>query len=176
MTASTGVMLHPKVNFAFFDRRFIKRRWHRFNADPLERAGHIVRLKARDSIKKRKLTTRTKKRVGSVAPRPPFSWAKGDPFRMIRSVPEWMRTKVVVGMVYFAGSHKEPVPGLQEHGGRARRRVMTTYRRQRSNGTFGSMGRKFQWKTVTYPERPFMWPALQATKARFPQFWQDSLK
>jgi hypothetical protein len=90
-------MLNAK-GLVIFDRKILKKKWKRFNKDPLRSAAALTRKIAVRSIRRRK-----KKTTYSKAGSPPFSKAKGDPFKRIlfdRNGP----ASVVVGMVGFGES------------------------------------------------------------------------
>lgn len=168
-----------KVNMRFampmFDKSILKHRWHKMNKNPLERAGNIVKLKARGSIRQ----TSGKLRRPSQAPKPPRSHSARRPFKMIFSVPMYARTQVIIGMVKLGGMNDQgnPIPGLQEHGGWARRRVRVLKPpRRNKRGQMTRQRYEFVEKTVRYPARPFMGPALEKTKHRYPELWRNALK
>jgi hypothetical protein len=92
---------------------------------------------------------------------------------MIYSVPQFFGTRVVVGMVGFGGPN--PAPGLQEHGGFARRKVFVKGRRRLKKGGLGGIQYKRVVKGVRIPRRPFMVPALRKGVPRLPLMWRDSL-
>lgn len=171
-------MISTRVRFKihYFDRNVIKTRWPRMNRDPLLHAGNLVMRIARGSIRRR-----IKKRgKPSPAGSPPYSRKPGStpPFKQIFSVPNFIRTSVVVGMVGYGGN--PPVPGLHEQmegqGGTAQRFIFRkgSQRRLRS-GRFGKRRVSYKRETVRYPRRPFMSPALTKAKARLPHMWAYSL-
>lgn len=179
--------IKPKFKLEYFDRSIIKKNWRKINESPIKKAGLQVRKIARGSIRRGNLKGKGKgnpferaksERKPSKAGKPPKSWGRGKspPFKMIYSVPNRLGTSAVVGMIGFGGSN--PVPGLMEHGGTGRRRVFVTTNKQRrtKKGRFGKKLRKPMIKTVRYPERPFMFPALMKAKDRMPQLWKGSLK
>lgn len=159
---------------AIFDRSVIRRRWRRSNRNPVMRAGMLVRRIARQSIKRRKLGGKPGPAGGPPRSRQP---GKTPPFKMIYAVPQHMGTSVVVGMVGFSRMGFGPaVPGLHEHGGRARRRVRTNMRqRRRKSGRYGRIKYDTATKAVKYPRRPFMRPALRKARSRLPTFWRNSV-
>lgn len=151
-----------------------------------KREVRIGGTRGRDS-KSGRYTGATGGRVRSVlvskpspAPSPPFSRKTGGtpPFKMIFNVPDKMGTSEVVGMVGFgaASGGVMPVPGLHEHGGTAVRRVFEKVGQRRTKkGRFGRIIRKPVRKTVKYPPRPFMFPALLKARHAMPGLWKDSL-
>lgn len=158
---------------AFFDRSIIKTNWKAINENPLKKAGLLVRKVARQSIRRAK-----KGGKSGPAGSPPRSRLAGStpPFKMIYSVPEGF-TRVVVGMVGFA-SKGTPVPGLQEHGGTASRWVFEKKQDKgdrNRKGHFKKARNKRVKKSVRYPKRPFMEPALEKTQDKLPGLWSGSL-
>jgi len=168
-------MLTPSFKFKtqFFDRNVIKTRWPRFNKDPLQKAGNLVMRIARGSIRRRSKLRGKPSMPGS----PPYSRQPGStpPFKMIFSLPMRLGTSVIVGMVGFGG--QPAVPGLQEHGGRAIRRVFQNLGKQRSRrtGRFTKTRISYKRENVRYPERPFMFPALKRARAALPSLWLNSV-
>lgn len=168
----------------FFDRSIMKRKWKRMNASPLKRAGLMTRKFAIQSIRKRQVPKKGRKNLakpspGGVAPR---SRAAGHPMRRIFSVSDMLQTRETVGALGFGGTN--PVPGLHEHGGFARRRVFVKSTKFKHKGSRKKAGGKYAAKQTTtrvmtkmvrYPKRPFMIPALEKARSKFPQFWRGSL-
>lgn len=174
------IVLKPKFNLVFFDRKIIKTNWKAINKRPLGRAGGMVRKVARGSIKRRKKLPSGKKmkQKPSTIPNPPFSRSntgKTPPFKMIFNLPNKQGTSEIVGMVGFGGSGT-PVPGLHEQGGTAVRRVfIKAGQRRTKRGRFGRIIRKPVRKTVRYPKRAFMKPALLKVRSQMPHLWKNSL-
>lgn len=170
-------MFQPKLGFklAYFDRGIIRSNWSKIAKDPIGKSGNLVRRIARGSIRRG-----GKKKKPSSPGSPPRSHKKGKtpPFKMIYSVPEAMGTRTVVGMVGFgkAPGSTEPIPGLAEHGGTARRRVFVKAGQHRTKkGRFGRNRYKPEVRNVRYPARPFMQPALKKSLPKLPRFWEGSL-
>jgi hypothetical protein len=167
-------LVRPTFKLVFFDRSIIRRNWNKINDRPLRRAGALVRRIARSSIKrdtrKRMLKSGKRGKFGnpSAPGSPPYSRAPGAPFKLIFNVPGFMNATELVGMVGF-GNPTNPIPGLHEHGGRARRLVFTRSTHRRKRGGSRVM------RSVRYPMRPFMWPALLKAKDRLPEFWKNSV-
>ena len=164
--------LNVKFKLEFFDRSVLKRRWGEWNNDPISKAGNLVKKIARQSIRRRKLGGKP-----GPAGQPPRSRQPGalPPFKQIFSIPYMLKSRVVIGMVgYSIKSH--PIPGMHEHGDRINKTVRTFYTRRTKAGRFTSRGMKFKKKTVNYPKRPFMLPALKTAMTRLPELWRDSLK
>ncbi len=178
-------MLNYKTKFVlhYFDRNIIKKRWPKMSKDPMDAAANMVRRIALNSIRNqhkrlkpgwRASLARKPSRPGT----PPHSWQPGSPppFKMIYA-DRWglMGTSRIVGMVGFGGT-STPVPGLHEHGGWARRRVLVPRQRRKVSGQFGKMAFVPTWMMVHYKKRPFMWPALLKAKSRYPRLWEGSLQ
>lgn len=169
-----GLIVRPKFKIVFFDRNVIKRRWNRMNKGPLQRAGLLVRKIARGSIKRGK-----KGGKAGLPGRPPKSRQPGGtpPFKLIFTLPQrrGFFTEQVVGMVGFGGAG-QPIPGLQEEGGFAQRRVFVPGGQRRTKkGRFGRKVKKPIRKIVRYPKRPFMKPALAKASPKLPALWRNSL-
>ncbi len=162
----------PRFRLQYFDRSIIRRNWRAINDTPLVRAGLLVRRIARGSIRRRS----QKRGKPSPPGTPPRSRQPGStpPFKMIFSLPNRSQTTVLVGMVGFGGTGP-PVPGLQEHGGRAVRVVWVMRQGRDRRGRFTRKRRRPTRRVVTYPPRPFMGPALRKTMPRFPKLWEGSV-
>lgn len=181
-----GVRFKPK--YFVFDRGIIKRNWRQINEGPLKKAGLLIRKIARNSIRRR--------RYGSASPAgtPPYSHAPGKspPFKQIYSVPNYMGAEVVIGMVGYGsrGQVSPPVPGIQEHGLRARRWLDTQFgkRKKRNRNQpklTAAQGKAIRRKmiqkgiivrrSVKYKPRPFMDPALRKAQPRLPAMWRGSV-
>ena len=168
----------------FFNRNIIKTNWKRINESPLKRAGLLVRRIARGSIRRgsapKKGSPFAKARAQrrpSKRGRPPKSWRRGGtpPFKMIYSLANRLGTSAIVGMVGF-GKGGPPVPGLQEHGGTAVRRVLKRVGQRRTKK--GRIARNIMGlvrTSVRYPKRPFMQPALEKARSKLPPLWRRSL-
>lgn len=167
-----------KAGIQLLDRKVIKTRWSRINRDPMQRAGNKVRMIARGSIRRRSSSKPKAKRKPSPAGEPPRSWTQGKtpPFKMIFNLPHGrMGVGQIIGMVGFGGTGM-PVPGIQEHGGLVRRRVFVKGPQRRTKkGQFGRRKNIPVTKTVRYPKRPFMEPALMKAKSQLPRFWEGSV-
>ena len=176
------ITVHPRLHFVAFNRNIIRQNWNAINRNPLQRAANLIRIIARRSIKRRK------SRVPSAPGTPPFSHmsfgGKTPPFKQIYNWPINFGTGQIIGMVGFdtLGLSGPPVPGLHEHGGRAQRRL---YNRKRLNrpqprsqtGQYQKYSEpKFIKKTVRYPQRAFMLPALMKARKILPHFWANSLR
>ena len=129
------VGIKPVFKMKFFDRSIITRNWTRINERPLAKAGALVRVIARGSIKRRIGHKRGKnqdvtRRVSFAKPSPvgspPYSRRSGKlpPFKMIFNLPDKLGTSEIVGMVGFFGTKGPATPGLHEHGGMASRKVI----------------------------------------------------
>ncbi len=160
--------IRPKFKMVFFDRSVIRTNWGKINNGPAKKAGLYIKKLARQSIKRGR-PTKTLQRRPSRPGKPPKSWKKGatPPFKMIYSLPQG-NAQVVVGMVGFGGT-SDPVPGLHEHSGKARRKVYP-----RSKNSVG--GKRLRINvTARYPKRPFMLPALKKGAPKLPLMWKGSL-
>jgi hypothetical protein len=184
--------LSGSCKIVFFDRNIIRRNWKNINETPLKKAGLLVRKIARGSIRRVSPTNLNPSPAGT----PPRSRSPGGEFKLIYSVPSWDGGSVVVGMVGFGGAR--PIPGLEEHGGRVQRRVFRNFKKRKKNKKLSSSEinkqytkrrerrkdrRKNQIKSrlqmptqmVTYPERPFMRPALRIARPKIPMLYQGVL-
>lgn len=186
--AGMPLSIVPRTQFVTFDRSIIRTNWNRINRVPLQRAANLIRIIARGSIKRRK-----KGGKPSAPGTPPHSrWGSGTkgskrsitpPFKMIYNVPIRFGTGQMIGMVGFNSNPvgELPPPGLHELGGHARRRVLNPHREQTlprdSRGRFTR--RRTPWRiprSVRYPKRPFMVPAVLKARTRLPSFWRDSVR
>ncbi len=172
-----------RMKIKFFDRSIIKRNWSKMNRVPLQRAGLLVRKIARQSIRKaKKKLTSGKSTKPSQPGRPPKSKSAGHPLKLIFAAPRKLGSSIIVGMVGFGGSN--PVPGLHESGGQAKRIVFvetTKFKFKHTKKTSGkfaakTVSRKRVAKFVRYPKRPTMVPALGLARSKMPQLWKGSLK
>jgi len=166
--------VRPRFKLIFFDRSVIRTNWKKINDRPLRRAGALVRKIARQSIRR---VPYGKKRSGLRYSRPGSPpWSRSGkrgaaPFKLIFNLPYGpMGLTEIIGMVGFGTGFGTPVPGLHEHGGVARRKVFDR------NSIQARMSKKQRprWRSVYYPERPFMLPALKKART-LPQFWKNSL-
>jgi hypothetical protein len=171
-------MFQPRVRgggFASFDRSIIKRNWNAINRGPMQKAGNLVRMIARRSIKRRK-----DKSLHSPPGTPPFSHVSGKtpPFKMIFSVPSRSGSRVTIGMVGFGGP--QPPPETQEYG-RSVRRTFFPFRpgtpRSKVTGRFLKRRRTKVSGSFQVQARPFMRPALAKaiSSGKLPTFWRNSL-
>lgn len=181
---SGGVQVKIKFQIQYFDRNILRHKWPRWNKNPLEKAGNLVRKIARGSI--RRIGQRKgspflhKQNTYSKPGRPPYSRQPGavPPFKMIYSVPQKLGTSVIIGMVGF-NSKANPIPGLMEHGGTVTRNVWQKapgQQRRRGNQIRAFPNLIMVKKTVHYAERPFMFPALRKAQRKLPRLWQDSIQ
>jgi hypothetical protein len=182
-----------------FDRSIFRKNWKKINEGPQKKAGLYVRKIAIRSI-------RRGKKKPSKPGTPPRTRAAGDPMRRIYSVPMRGGRGVIVGALKLSGvSRGEPVPGLHEHGGdktievidpAAKKRVIAkqpTTEGQRK--AFHKLARAKdprvelylrqnraklealrKRKSVSFPERPFMAPALQKALPKLPAMWSGSVR
>lgn len=162
----------------FFDekkiRRSVAKARRRLRAS--RRAGALVRRDARSSMRK------VKKRTTVASPgQPPRAHSSEPNLRTIFYVFDPASMSTVVGPPLFRSSKNAkdslPVPGLHEHGG-------TAYRKRRvygdvARGADGEViGRKFTKKRgpVKLAKRPYMDPALEKNREKFPALWRDSVR
>jgi len=175
-SGSAAVTVKAPSGMQFFDRSIMKRKWKRMNASPLKRAGLMVRKFAVQSIRKRVKPSGKSKRKPKPSPigTAPRSRAAGHPMRKIFTVSDMLATRETVGALGFG--EQNPVPGLHEHGGFARRRVwVKSHQHRTKKGRFGKNRMKPVVKMVRYGKRPFMMPALEKARGKFPQLWRGSL-
>lgn len=160
-----------RFELVYFDRSIIRRNWKAINRNPIQKAGVIVMLNARDSIKRRKKSTTYSKPNSA-----PYTHPPAYPFKRIYSESELFGTRAVVGMVGFGGP--QPVPGLHEHGGTAVRRVFVKGPQRRTKlGRFGRRTMMPVVKSVRYEKRPFMAPALEKARraGKLPPLWANCM-
>ncbi len=178
--AHVGFMtIHPRLHFVEFDRSIIRSNWNAINRNPLHKAASYVRKVARNSIKRRK-----SKKISPVGT-PPYSHWPGatPPFEQIFNFPINLGSGQIIGMTGFGAqpAGELPPPGLHEHGGRARRRLYNLQRigMQQTRNSLGQFTPlpvpKFIDRTVKYPQRPFMRPALLKSLGHISQFWRGSV-
>lgn len=160
------INLRFKGRLVFFDRSIIRTNWKKINDRPLRRAGALVRRIARGSIRRV-----TRKAPPSNQGTPPRSRHPAAPFKLIYNLPYRMGSQEIIGMVGFSPGGT-PTPGLHEHGGFARRLVYVKGKRGRPGNPRKD---KRMMRTVRYPQRAFMWPALLKARTKLPQFWRGSL-
>jgi len=186
-------MMTMKASFKliFFDRSVIRSNWKKMNQSPLRKAGHKVRQFARGSIRRRSMVNKRSgkrktmwDRKPSPAGTPPRSWTGGKtpPFKMIFNFPQKLGTSEIVGMVGFGGD-QPPVPQIHEEGLSAVRMVREKYtvfkhkNTKKTSGKYAAKKEKFRMKKkrVKYPRRPFMQPALETARGKFPELWRGAL-
>lgn len=172
------ITIHPRLHFVEFDRSIIRTNWNAINRNPLHRAASYIRKVARNSIRRRK------SKISSPVGTPPYSHWPGatPPFKMIYNFPINMGSGQIIGMVGFRSqpSGELPPPGLQEHGGRAKRMLYNPRRigmlQPRIQGKFAPFPVPLLVKrSVRYPKRPFMQPALIKSLGHISQFWRGSI-
>lgn len=167
--------IQPTKTMVTFQRGFLKQQVGRMNNTAIGRASAYTMRVARKSIRRRKNRNRPSP-VGT----PPYSHVAGalPPFKRIGFVVRFGQG--IIGMEGFGGKGP-PVPGLQEHGGGAQRKVYRKVGRRTLKRNFsqprqgGVITRKVN-TGVRYKPRPFMMPALAVTIPKLPQFWANSLR
>lgn len=169
----TNIKIVTLGGINYFDHRIIKTNWKKINKGPLQRAGNLVRIIARGSIKRRPHTNKKGARVPPSQPgTPPLSRMQGKspPFKQIYSVLTNQDSSAIIGMTYLGEQRSSnllnPVPGLHEHGGNKTVKVYV--------GPSGHQHR--QNVNVDYPKRPFMIPALMKVKHQFPLLWRNAIR
>ena len=171
-----GGLLRPnyRVKIHYFDRSIIRTNWRAINEGPLKKAGLLVRRIARGSIRHVGGPSSKRRARPSRPGTPPRSRKSSRPFKLIYSVPDKFGTSVVVGMMGFGG--KDPIPGLHELGGRVRRRVFANTNPFRHGNRINRRQKtKLVTRTVRYPVRAFMRPALQRALPKLPMLWRTSM-
>ena len=144
-----------KVKSLFFDRELVKREVGKLNAAALSKIGAFVRLRARQSMRRRKSAS---------PPGQPPSAQSRDPVATLKNILfsyDRANVSVVIGPVRLNG-RQGSVPALHEFGGTA------TVRRPARRGRPALVGQ------ARYPARPFMGPALAAEAPQFPSLWVAS--
>lgn len=184
-----GIHIYYDPRNFVFDKRIIKTNWRKLNETPVKRFGLKVRRRAIHSIPKAERAKKEKTRRKPSKPgRPPKSRSPGHPLRLIYSVPINFGTAAVIGAVGF-GQDLRPVPGRHEHGRTVsiavpQRRTTRTARSKKQSkaarkhflsGRIKSKPLPRIRKTVKYPERPFMKPALKKELVNMPYHWKHVL-
>jgi len=159
-------MIQPIIRtVTTFDRSIFKRRWGKVNFTAGERAGLYIRKIAVNSIKD---ATRAKKLKTQQQPskpgKPPKSRAPGHPYKRIFSVPEQLGASVIIGAVGFGAV--PTAPEIHEFGLSVRRTLRSRFEGDK---------RRFITRTIKYPLRATMGPALEKGKSKLPGIWQASL-
>jgi phage gpG-like protein len=134
----------------FFDRPKVTRAVDKAKRQALSRAGAFIRTTARSSIRKRK--------TSAPPGRPPHSHT-GLLKRFIFFGYDPATDSVVVGPVGFKRSN---APNVLEFGG-------TTVVERRTKGTK-------RRRRVRIGARPFMGPALEKERPKFPVLWRNSVR
>jgi len=155
--------IRKKIQQWYFERQRLQRRMRGVNRRALNRAGAIIRRRARQSIRFRKDPKATKvnrrgrkrKKVRSVAGDVPFSHVKPGIKRIFFAY-EPSRESVIVGAAKFPSKILRS-PGILESGG------VTQFR----------SGRRMKRKRQA--ARPFMRPALANARADLPPLWRNVL-
>ena len=175
-------------SFTHFDRSVFKRKWRVINKDPLTHAAIKVQQRAISLIKRdtRKTKTKTGKKgkygTASVPPRSPFSRAPGNPLRRIFFSVDPLGRFAIVGPVSLSGGStvQMPVPALHEFGGVVPRYVFTKVSKTRPKGFKGTKSPTARYRkvrrSVRYPKRPFMKPALQRVAPMLSTLWKNSIR
>lgn len=131
----------------FFDRDAVLKRVDAVKVKVLSKGGAFVRQRARSSMRRRK---------GSSKPGSPPSAHKNALLKeKLFFSYDPSTDSVVVGPV--ALSRKPEAPALNEFGGTVTRR------------------RHGRTRVATYPERPYMAPALKAEEPKLPSYWHNTV-
>lgn len=174
----------PKV-LHYFDRKIIKTNWKKINRNPLQKGGMLVRTISRGMIKRAKYRTKTGKATKVNPAGQPFkSRAPGAPMKLIFTVPSGIASQIV-GIVGFGNAvGGQPIPGLHEHGGTVGNKLVLErteeFKHKSTRKTHGKFAAKvvktkLVRKTVTYPARPVMRPALRKAIPKLPELWENSI-
>jgi len=171
----------------FFDREVVARAVGRGGVKALARFGAIVRRTAQTSMRYRK---------GASSPGSPPSAHKSKRLAGLKKLGRAKHNgallreflfsvrdpsgSTVVGPMGFKGKG-QPVPSLMEHGGTRQAYSGETMAVKNpagrdDRGRFYSRGVqlvKIGGKTLRYPARPYMRPALRKTAAKFPQAFRN---
>jgi phage gpG-like protein len=139
-------MLTLKAKDFFFDRKSVQRAIVPAKLKFLSKVGAFVRRSAQTSMRYRK--------KASTPGQPPSAHKEHGALlrKLLWFAYDPSNDSVVVGPV--AASRRAEAPRLNEFGGNALRRG----------------------KTVTYPARPFMAPALAKEEPKLPFYWTNSVR
>ena len=173
-----------------FDAQTLRRKVNDATFRSLGHAGGAIRLTARRSIRRNK-----KPSSPGMPPHTPTGMLK----RVIRYEVNSSKDNVVIGPVNeiagrlwnlheFGGIKKrKPLkphqfrvgefgPIRQIHSTKfARIKLKTAAQANRASLLIANENRTRAALTLRYPKRPFMGPALEANRARLPQFWKNSV-
>lgn len=162
--------------FTHFDRLRLKRGFKRMHKSPLGKAAALVRMRARQSIRKATGKKQATLQRPAKPGKPPKSRAPGHPFRLIFFDIENFHTRAVIGPMGFGGN--PPVPAVHEFG--LAKKIKTFKRKKQAKGRGGRFKKKQKAETFhtikKYPPRPFMGPALLHVAPMLPLLWRGSLK
>ena len=159
-------MIDFKMRNFFFDRAIVQNAMDKATQAALSKGGAFIMRAARTSMRWRSGVNKkgqarfgkgSKPKPASAPGTPPFAWREQGQMRnMLFFAYDPSAKTVVVGPQKFRAGDAPP---LNEFGGRA-------VRRERN-------GKK---RTVTYPPRPFMAPALAKETPRLPARWANAVK
>lgn len=183
----------------FFDRKAVASLIGKQAVKVLGKAAARVRLRARGSMRRAGKKLRASgKRTPSAPGTPPRAWStdKTATLKNIQYAFEPSRWSVFVGPLKLNGSSGVVVPGLHELGGSTKVpewrylpnkfRNFSAVRRANGNEWRPSSQRRInrlharqsnvesRVRTATYPERPFMGPALTKEAPNFPTLFARS--
>ena len=165
-----------RVKELFFDRAVVRDRMSRANRRALSKAGAFIRRRARSSLRRRKKPS---------APGQPPSVHTSDRVATLRNIlfayePE--SESLVVGPVRLQRSTllgpdlgSDTVPQIHEFGATVQVREVQVGRQWRLRAKRGQTTHQVRVRSVLYPERPFMGPALDAERDHIPDAWSGSV-
>jgi hypothetical protein len=160
----------------FFDRQVIKDRMSTANRKAIAKVGAFIRRRARSSLRRR--------RKSSQPGRPP-SVHTADSVATLKNILfayEPQAEALVIGPVKL--NHKAllgpqlgdlTVPQVQEFGATVRVREAKVGKQWRTGVRRVRRGQPVRVRSVSYPERPFMGPALEAEQDHIPDTWSGQI-
>jgi len=182
---SVGTEFKVDRNKMFFDRDAVKKSLGAKNATILSRMGSFVRRTARQSMRRRKKPSE---------PGTPPSAHSGKDFPrgpLLKKLMEYQfdpaSKSVIVGPKGIIGKQ---APSLQEFGGvkiiktrifteksgrRATPRQAETFKRKIADGSLTLTNRPTSQRSVHFPARPYMRPALVAELPKFPTLYAGQI-
>lgn len=152
----------------FFDREVVMKAVDRATADALRKAGSLIRMNARRSMKK------AGKDDPPAPPGSPPRARTGLLKKFVFYAYDQESKSVIVGPAFLSGGRRNPtVPEILEYGGH---QVVRRISRKRAFED----GRRVRKPTVVerrvkYEPRPYMTPSLEKIKPKMPELWKDIL-
>jgi hypothetical protein len=160
----------------FFDKQSVKSRMSKANRKALSKAGAFMRRRARSSLRRRKKSS---------APGQPPSVHTSDRVATLKNILfayEPQTESLVVGPVKLNQKTllgpqlgDATVPQVHEFGATVKVREVKVGKGWRSGIRRVRPGQPVRVRAATYPERPFMGPALEAEKDNIPDAWSGSV-